>query len=109
MNIHLIPTEDNDEELYTSVVELLNNVPGPLKIIFDERAILFSDDEKTQEKYDKSKLNTKIRYVENKMMVSEDRAYFTTVKWESIFGKCELYRKRKNLSDNEWVILLTPR
>lgn len=108
MNIHLIPAEDSDEELYTSVVALLNNDQGPLKIIFDEKKIIFSDDEKTQEKYDKLKFGKKADVSVHHMAFDERKEYFTTVSWDSIFNKCESYRSKKNLAENEWVILLTP-
>src|SRR5688572_25592831 len=106
MNIHIIRSEEVDEDLLTSVVSLLESAPGALHfsvqvetqpweaMICESRSIDFI-------KWDRRK----------KIPLDIGSGGFKppkhSVHWQDIFSKCRQYRDTMRIDDEEMIILLT--
>ena len=121
MKIHLIKDGDVSNETFTEVIDLLNALDGPIVFLCDnDNLIDFSEDDfvenviLNQDKFEKGIKNNNISYSMSEISSSEkEYRKFTfplsrkASKWETIFAKCNNYRLSREISDDEFVILLT--
>jgi hypothetical protein len=113
MKIHLIKSPEVAKELFTEVVKLLQAVPGAFSFSAnDEFLIDFNQDELEKHIFqDEKDFSLKAHQLFNKReFVSESRVfpYHTkTVSWKTLFEKCEMFRAKNKISNNECIFLLT--
>lgn len=111
MKVHLIRTEDVDEELFAGVISLLQAIPGRMQFIGDphfprrEYLALNLDRDENYEVHN-LKWDTK-----RKIPPSVSSKDFTppghAIHWDELFAKSEHYRKVRHVHDGELVVLLT--
>ena len=125
MKVHLIKDSEVGKDVYSEVVDLLQSISGPIEFLYDiNNTIDFTEDDVEdsqvleQKKFEKAippeeRIYANIR--PSKEIEFEFRPFknFTfplfrkTTKWTTIFNKCNHYRNRNNIPENEFVILLT--
>ena len=110
MKAHLIKSKELDKELFTRVVTLLEAVPGPIKFAYAEDAVI---DFEADELYEKTILDEKEfgQKKSNFFSFKTDALSFPlkreTATWDTLFKKCNNYRKSKSIPPDEFVLLLT--
>ena len=121
MKIHLIKDGDVSNETFTEVFDLLNALDGPIQFLCDnDNLIDFSEDDYVenvilnQDKFEKGIKNNKISYSMSEISsIKKEYRKFTfpitrkASKWETLFAKCNNYRLRRGINNDEFVILLT--
>ena len=120
MKIHLIKDGDVSNETITEVFDLLNALDGPIQFLCDKDNLVdFSEDDYVenvilnQDKFEKGIENNKISYSMSEISPSASFRKFTfpltrkASNWETIFDKCNHYRQRKQIGNDEFVLLLT--
>jgi len=123
--VHLLKSEEVDKAAYHEIVQQLQSFSGPLEFVPTIDEPVFEDDESTSfETYLKEIRDTSLplpeeliekrpMYSMKKQIVSEMARYIeapeklTRLKWEDIFESCRAFRKANDISEFEFVILLT--
>jgi hypothetical protein len=117
MKVHLIPSDDLNDELYTRVLSLLQAVPGVNKFIPNGsgRIRLPEDIIEDQEIPDKAAFEKKrFDYPPPQYSMSPGGRTWSfphiriAVKWKNLFTEIQEYRERYSIPDGQFVILLTP-
>lgn len=117
MKVHLIPSDDLNDELYTRVLSLLQAVPGVNKFIPNGsgRIRLPEDIIEDQEIPDKAAFERKrFDYPPPQYSMSPGGRTWSfphiriAVKWKNLFSEIQEYRERYSIPDSQFVILLTP-
>jgi len=108
MKAHLIKSREVSSDLFTKVVDLLQAVRGQIQFSYDESSVInFDNDElyshvfKTEDEF-----NTK-KSLRNALIGRFSPIEKEIAKWKDLFNKCNEYRIQKNISNNEFVLLLT--
>ena len=120
MKIHLIKDGDVSNETFTEVFDLLNALDGPIQFLCDnDNLIDFSDDDYVenvilnQDKFEKGIKNDMCYSISEISSSKKEYRKFTfpltrkASKWETLFAKCNNYRLRRGINNDEFVILLT--
>jgi hypothetical protein len=121
MKIHLIKDGDVSNETFTEVFDLLNALDGPIQFICDnDNLIDFSEDDYVENVIlDQKKFEEGIKYSKSFYSINEsvsnekEPRKFTfpfsrkASSWETLFAKCNNYRSRRGINNEEFVILLT--
>jgi hypothetical protein len=118
MKVHLIPSNDLNDELYTRVLSLLQAVPGVNKFIPNGsgRIRLPEDMQEDQEIPDKEAFEKKrFTYaMSTDVYAPKSRRTWTfphirrAVRWTDLFSEIQEYREESAIPDGQFVILLTP-
>ena len=112
MKIHLFKSTDVAKELFTEVVNLLQAVPGNIGFEVHEISVIDFDKDvledykfKNREAFEtkKSRQISSLKYLMEPLFPHEVK----TASWESLFVKCDNYRKQNKIPNNEFVFLLT--
>ena len=124
MKVHLIKDGDVGSETFSEVIDLLQAISGPIEFTCDNRNFInFEEDELLEKKvsdvksFEKS-ISAPLAYSSKSQIAMDNELSrplksFTfpfsrkTTKWSTIFDKCNSYRTRNNISNSEFVILLT--
>ena len=126
MKVHLIKDGDVGSETFYEVIDLLQAISGPIEFTCDNRNVInFEEDELLEKKdsnvkdFEKS-VSAPLTYsskslldMDNEVEAPRPLKSFTfpfsrkTTNWSTIFDKCNSYRKKNNIPNNEFVILLT--
>lgn len=108
MNVYLIKTPEYDTADYLRVIELLQSFPGEIRF--------FSEPDMSQEKSDEQKPTTRLNDADinttaNKLFEKQISADLNDgpLSWATLFNICNSYRERKNLSNEDFVVLITKR
>ena len=112
MNVHLIRSEELDQETYWNVLDMLRQFPGELKFIACEDPVVPKDVDtvvwKDDEEFDKK---NKLRFSKSEQSVQAEAVQFPyeekIISWEDIFSLCNQYRVKKDIGKEEFVFLLT--
>jgi hypothetical protein len=125
MKVHLIKDSEVGKDVFSEVVDLLQSINGPIEFLYDiNNTIDFTEDDVEdsqvleQKKFEKAIPPEERIYANmrpSKEIEFEFRPFknFTfplfrkTTKWTTIFNKCNHYRNKNNIPENEFVILLT--
>ena len=125
MKVHLIKDSEVGKDVFSEVVDLLQSINGPIEFLYDiNNTIDFTEDDiKENQVLEKKKFekandpvaiyNRRVEYASELEFEFRPFKNFTfplfrkTTKWTTIFKKCTVYRKKNNIPDNEFVILLT--
>jgi len=120
MKIHLIKDGDVSNETFTEVFDLLNALDGPIQFLCDnDNLIDFSEDDYVeniilnQDKFEKGIKNDVCYSMSEISSSKKEYRKFTfplnrkASKWETLFAKCNNYRLRWGINNDEFVILLT--
>lgn len=105
MKIHLLRSEELSTDRFRAVVELVRQFPGPVQYIAREEDIAWEEDELWEEEWDQERINTKVLYSRSAPMLEDKTIYVSH--WPAIFEKCDDYRKRKRIPNEEAIVLLT--
>jgi hypothetical protein len=115
MNVHLLRSPELSEETYRNVLQLLQNFQGPMHFIPCEEELI-EDTISTKERIWNKKEDFE-RLEINSFSAQESRSssgfkirfpYLEKVKsWNQLFTECDNYRKTKEISENDLVVLLT--
>ena len=123
--VHLLKSEEVDKAAYHEILQQLQSFSGPLEFVSTIDEPVFEDDESTSFETDQKDIrDTSLNLPDemlsqhrvislNKQMFSERAEYMeapprlTRLKWEDIFDRCKLFREFNDISDLEFVILLT--
>jgi len=123
--VHLLKSEEVDKAAYHEIVHQLQSFSGPLEFVSTLDEPVFEDDESTSfETYLKDIRDTSLplpeeliekrpMYSMKKQIVSEMAQFIeapeklTRLKWDDIFESCRAFRKANDISEFEFVILLT--
>ena len=130
MKVHLIKDSDVEIDVFSEVVDLLRAIPGPIEFCYDiYNAVNFEVDDFVENKvldeevFEKSDPPVKsyrpnrissIKFFQN-FEEKEPRPLkkFSfpfirkTSTWNTLFDKCETYRNKNHIPNNEFVLLLT--
>jgi hypothetical protein len=114
MRIHLVKSAEVSVELFTKVMDLLQAHPGPLNFScnLDSVSNIYLYEKiltkiKTKEEFEKqlaTENNLSDRLVSRKISFPFERE---EVSWDTLFSKCNKYRRKNNIKENEFVIMLT--
>ena len=120
MKIHLIKDGDVSNETFTEVFDLLNVLDGPIQFLCDnDNLVDFSEDDYVeniilnQDKFEKGIKNDVCYSMSEISSSKKEYRKFTfpitrkASKWETLFAKCNNYRLRRGINNDEFVILLT--
>jgi len=120
MKIHLIKDGDVSNETFTEVFDLLKALDGPIQFLCDnDNLIDFSEDDYVeniilnQDKFEKGIKNDVCYSMSEISSSKKEYRKFTfplnrkASKWETLFAKCNNYRLRWGINNDEFVILLT--
>ena len=117
MNIHLIRSKEFSNDTYLGLFGILEKSPGSLKFISDNSESEFDDDEIEEHLFSKSKLDIPQFSKIYKESVAESFNLenwpppfpdnMQVVTWNSIFEKCNDYRKKNKIRRTDGVVLLT--
>lgn len=92
MKVHLIKDGDVSLETFSEVIDLLQAIKGPIEFKYDNESVIdFDQDEVETKLFEKAELPIVIRMTH----------------WDTIFDKCDFYRTKHNIANDEFVILLT--
>jgi hypothetical protein len=123
--VHLLKSEEVDQAAYHEILQQLQSFSGPLEFVSTIDEPVFEDDESTSfETYIKEIRDTSLPLPEEliakspmysfKKQISSEIARFieapeklTRLKWDDIFERCQAFRKANDISEFEFVILLT--
>ncbi len=123
--VHLLKSEEVDQAAYHEILQQLQSFSGPLEFVSTIDEPVFEDDESTSfETHLKDVRDTSLplpndvienrpMYSMKKQIVSEMARFIeapeklTRLKWEDIFDRCKVFRKSNDISEFEFVILLT--
>jgi hypothetical protein len=123
--VHLLKSEEVDKAAYHEILQQLQSFSGPLEFVSTIDEPVFEDDESTSfETYIKEIRDTSLPLPEEliakspmysfKKQISSEIARFieapeklTRLKWDDIFERCQAFRKANDISEFEFVILLT--
>ena len=122
MNIHLIPDETLNEELYTRVIGLLQAVPGVNKFYATGRGRLMLPDDMLEEQevpdkefFEKQSFYYSMPPSEREMdMKMESRRSWsfphvrTALRWRDLFKNVQEFRESYHIPEGEFALLLTP-
>src|SRR6188768_4012179 len=111
MKVHLIRTEDVDEELFAGGISLLQAIPGRMQFIGDP------DFPRREFRVSENKLNAcysaepviwdKKRKISPSISSGQFDPPAHAVHWDKLFAKSAMYREARNLDRDDLVILLT--
>ena len=110
MKIHLIKSKYLDNELYTSVITLLQAIPGPINFSFENNSIIDFEKEELFGNIveNETDFNTaRDTFVCNLMEPKKFPLERETSSWETLFKKCTAFRRSNGIPENEFVFLLT--
>lgn len=121
MKIHLIKDGDVSNETFTEVFDLLNAIEGPIQFNCDVNSLTdFGEDDfienviLDQKKFEEGIKYSKSFYSINESVSNEKEPRKFTFpfsrkasNWGTIFDKCNHYRQRKQIGNDEFVLLLT--
>ena len=123
--VHLLKSEEVDQAAYQEILHQLQSFSGPLEFVSTLDEPVFDDDEgiefdnEDEDGRDKTHpipqemLRRTFAYSIRNERYSEEAQYIeapqrlTRLKWEDIFDRCTLFREFNDISDLEFVILLT--
>ncbi len=123
--VHLLKSEEVDQAAYHEILQQLQSFSGPLEFVSTIDEPVFEDDESTSfETYLKDIRDTSLNlpvemlkheasYSIKRQILSEKAEYveapkkLTRLKWEDIFDRCKSFRSNNDISEFEFVILLT--
>ncbi len=123
--VHLLKSEEVDQSAYHEILQQLQSFSGPLEFVSTIDEPVFEDDESTSfETHLKDIRDTSLPlpeemiqehalYSMKKQILSKSAEYIETpqkltrLKWEDIFNSCEKFRAKNDISDLEFVVLLT--
>ncbi len=123
--VHLLKSEEVDQAAYHEILQQLQSFSGPLEFVSTIDEPVFEDDESTSFETDlKDIRDTSLNLPDEllsqrkvislkKQMFSERAEYMeapprlTRLKWEDIFDSCNSFRLKNDISEFEFVILLT--
>jgi hypothetical protein len=123
--VHLLKSEEVDKAAYLEILQQLQSFSGPLEFVSTIDEPVFEDDEgfefinsdeigrDTSLSLPDEMLHHEICYSIDEISYSE-KAYYneapekiTRLKWEDIFDRCKSFRLKNDISEFEFVILLT--
>jgi|LauGreDrversion4_2_1035121.scaffolds.fasta_scaffold09906_9 hypothetical protein len=127
MKVHLIKDSEVGKEVFSEVLDLLQSISGPIEFLYDINNIVnFEQDDVEESQLLEQKsfenvfhkadtYNANIRPSRSMDFEFNFRPFRSfsfplfrkTTKWTTIFKKCTAYRKKNQIPDNEFVILLT--
>jgi hypothetical protein len=124
MKVHLIKDGEVGTETFTEVIDILQAISGPIEFTCDSHNVInFEEDELLEKRVSNVKAFEKshsvpLNYSTKSMDIIESKETrplkkfefpFSrkTTNWSTIFDKCNVYRKKNDIPDNEFVILLT--
>ena len=122
--MHLIKDGEVGTETFTEVIDILQAISGPIEFTYDSHNVInFEEDELLEKRVSNVKAFEKshsvpLNYSTKSMDIIESKETrplkkfvfpFSrkTTNWSTIFDKCNVYRKKNDIPDNEFVILLT--
>lgn len=124
MKVHLIKDGKVGTETFTEVIDILQAISGPIEFTYDSHNVInFEEDELLEKRVSNVKAFEKLHsiplnYSTKSMNIIESKetrplkkfefpfSRKTTI-WSTIFDKCNVYRKKNDIPDDEFVILLT--
>ncbi len=135
MIVHLIKDKEVGKETFSEVVDLLQSIHGPIQFKFDAKDVVdFSEDDfvetveldeedfKVSKKYrfkadntpspldfnyENPRPNKTFNFNIRPLKIFSFPIFRRSTKWGTLFKKCNKYRNKHNIPDNEFVILLT--
>ncbi len=103
MKVHVIRDSDFSVEKYEQVMKLLQSTAGLISFVKQSPTIDVIEPDELPANFNYSSFvddDTKFKNVED---------YIITYSWNYFFHQCATYRERCNLSNDDFVILLTPK
>jgi hypothetical protein len=110
MNVHLIRSREVSKELYRDVIELLQSYGGPVNYISSEDVTKYDEEElqnktiKTEDDFSSMEMQSAPPGFMGFRSFPMEQKVFS---WEQLFKKCNDYRRRNDVRNKEFVILLT--
>ncbi len=106
MNVHLLKSDELSLDLYWDVFNLLSEFKGPVNYIHTEDFPKFEDEELKR----RTIKTEKDFYKKSYLQIVKNREFPLKRKestWGGIFAKCKSYRRKHDIGDDEYVVLLT--
>jgi hypothetical protein len=123
--VHLLKSEEVDQAAYHEILHQLQSFSGPLEFMSTIDEPVFEDDEgiefdnkdekgrDTSLRLPKEMISNEICYSISEYQISQEAHYeeapkrITRLKWDDIFEQCDIFRNLHDISDIEFVVLLT--
>lgn len=112
MKVHLIRTAGMDRELFQWVLDLLRAVPGPIAFLGDPDAAVEIRRDELHDMYIPDQEGFEHQFMEHKLSVNYGKTpkfplQRPSLRWETLFGRCEAFRERMNIHGSDYVLLLS--
>jgi hypothetical protein len=112
MKVNLIKDNNLSKETFTDVFDILDAIPGPIKFGCNNDSLIdFNEDDYFENTIENlSDFKRKEEVIFESRMYSEEITFplvRKTATWNTIFKKCNQYRKQHNIEATEFVLLLT--
>lgn len=122
--VHLLKSEEVDQAAYHEILQQLQSFSGPLEFVSTVDEPVFEDDERFEFDNDnKDERDTthpipqeirieplfskRIKLFSSEAKYTETPKKTQRLKWEDIFNRCKSFRSKNDISEFEFVILLT--
>lgn len=110
--IWLIRSHEYSAEKFWEVLELLKTFPGPLQFKTQEKYLEIPQDLMEELPYSKidfsrQEITPMISFSFDSIGFSERIKSYHKVSWETIFEQCQEYRIKEQISENDFIVLLT--
>ena len=114
MNIHLLRSPELNQETYRNVLHLLQQFRGPMHFLECEEEILSYNSVGEEREWENIKdFETSQEIQINYSLINESKSSIVfpykekTKTWSQLFSECKQYRSKKEISENDIVVLLT--
>ena len=115
MDIHLVRSAEVDKQLFTRIVDLLQTIPGPIRITCNEDSLINFDKDEVErqmiadedEWFRQNQICASVVFEADDIRMPEFPFERDTVSWESLFAKAETYRRDNGITADQFVILIT--
>jgi len=115
MDIHLVRSAEVDKELFTRIVDLLQTIPGPIRITCNKDSLINFDRDEVERQMiaDEDEWFRQNQFCESDVFESHEVSMPAfpferdTISWESLFAKAETYRRDNGILTAQFVILIT--
>jgi hypothetical protein len=108
-NVWLLKSEEYALEKYWQVLNLLQGFPGPLRFYSTEDPVNYTDGEIDLLDYEEDifKRQKEVNFLSEVNACYHSEPKIPIVSWSTLFNKAENFRKRRDLGNTEFVIVLT--
>lgn len=115
MDVHLVRSAEVDKELFTRIVDLLQAIPGPIRVnCVKDSLINFDKDEAERQViadeddwFKQNEVCTSLVLESHEVRMPVFPLERDAMSWDTLFAKAESYRRENGIPDGQFVILIS--